>query len=163
MRGERQGSQERLFYEFCLEDRVPAGHLPRKIEAVLDRSRLRVSLAAFYGHTGCPSVDPEPIIRMMLIGYRYSIRSDRRLCQEVEMNLAYRWFCGLGLEDKVPDHSTFSVDRHGRSGNTSPRSMARMRRSTPSVRPRRCRRPIPRRRGRRGDVTRCCSVTARTI
>ena len=114
MMGEQVGGQDRLFYEFCLEDRVPADHLLRKIDVVLDLSWLRGALAPFYSHTGCPSVDPELIIRMMLIGYCYSIRSDRRLCQEVEMNLAYCWFCRLGLEDKVPDHSTFSVNRHGR-------------------------------------------------
>lgn len=75
---------------------------------------LRSELSPFYSHTGRPSVDPELMIRMLLVGYCYSIRSDRRLCQEVELNLAYRWFCRLGLEDTVPDHSTFSVNRHGR-------------------------------------------------
>ncbi|MCH8992951.1 MAG: transposase, partial [Acidobacteria bacterium] len=84
------------------------------LDAVLDLSWLRAELAPYYSHTGCPSVDPELMIRMLLLGYCYSIRSDRRLCQEVEMNLAYRWFCRLGLEDKVPDHSTFSINRHGR-------------------------------------------------
>ncbi len=63
---------------------------------------------------GCPSVCPELMVRMLIVGYCYSIRSERRLCQEVKVNLAYRWFCGLGLEDKVPHHSTFSVNRHGR-------------------------------------------------
>ncbi len=114
MMGERVGSQDRLFYEFCLEDRVPSDHLLRRIDAVLDLSWLRTELSPYYSHTGCPSIDPELMIRMLLIGYCYSIRSERRLCQEVEMNLAYRWFCRLGLEDRVPDHSTFSVNRHGR-------------------------------------------------
>ncbi len=114
MMGERLGRQDRLFYEFCLEDRVPADHLLRKIDGVLDLSWLRGKLKPYYSHTGCPSIDPELMIRMLLIGYCYSIRSERRLCQEVEMNLAYRWFCRLGLEDRVPDHSTFSVNRHGR-------------------------------------------------
>jgi transposase len=114
MMGERLCGQERLFYEICLEDKVPAGHLVRRLDAVLDLSWLRAELAPFYSHTGCPSVDPELMIRMLLLGYCYSIRSDRRLCQEVDMNLAYRWFCGLGLEGRVPDHSTFSVNRHGR-------------------------------------------------
>ncbi len=68
----------------------------------------------YYSHLGCPSVCPELMMRMLLIGYCMSIRSERRLCQEVKVNLAYRWFCGLGLEDKVPHHSTFSVNRHGR-------------------------------------------------
>ena len=114
MMGERLVRQDRLFYEICLEDRVPPDHLVRRIDAALDLRWLRAELAPYYSHTGCPSVDPELMIRMLLLGYCYSIRSDRRLCQEVEMNLAYRWFCRLGLEDKVPDHSTFSINRHGR-------------------------------------------------
>jgi transposase len=114
MLGEQVGLQDRLFYAFDLEDRVPADHLLRRIDTVLDLSWLRAELLPFYSHTGRPSVDPELMIRMLLVGYCYSIRSDRRLCQEVEMNLAYRWFCRLGLEDAVPDHSTFSVNRHGR-------------------------------------------------
>jgi transposase len=114
MMGEQLGRQDRLFYEFCLGDRVPGDHLLRRIDAVLDLSWLRTELAPYYSHTGCPSVDPELMIRMLLVGYCYSIRSERRLCREVELNLAYRWFCRLGLEDKVPDHSSFSVNRHGR-------------------------------------------------
>jgi len=114
MMGALVGRQERLFYEFDLEEMVPADHLLRRIDAVLDLSWLRAELAPYYSHTGCPSVDPELMIRMLLVGYCYSIRSERRLCQEVGMNLAYRWFCRLGLEDRVPDHSTFSVNRHGR-------------------------------------------------
>jgi transposase len=114
MMGEQVGRQDRLFYEFCLEERVPADHLLRRIDAVLDLSWLRGALQPYYSHTGSPSVDPELLIRMLLVGYCYSIRSERRLCQEVELNLAYRWFCRLGVEDKVPDHSTFSVNRHGR-------------------------------------------------
>ncbi len=114
MMGERLGQQDRLFYEFCLDDVVPLDHLLRRIDSVLDLSWLRRELSPFYSHTGCPSVDPELLIRMVLIGYCYSIRSDRRLCQTVALDLACRWFCGLGLEDRVPDHSTFSVNRHGR-------------------------------------------------
>ena len=114
MMGTAVGRQDRLFYSFNLEDRVPADHLLRQIDAVLDLSWLRGALAPFYSHTGCPSVDPALLIRMLLVGYCYSIRSERRLCQEVELNLAFRWFCRLGLEDAVPDHSTFSVNRHGR-------------------------------------------------
>ena len=114
MLGPPVGQQGRLFYEFCLEDCVPADHLLRKIDAVLDLSWLRGELKAHYSDIGRPSICPELMIRMLLVGYCYSIRSERRLCQEVELNLAYRWFCRLGLEDKVPDHSTFSVNRHGR-------------------------------------------------
>ncbi len=114
MMGEQLGRQDRLFYEFCLDEVVPGDHLLRKIDSVLDLSWLRRELSPYYSHTGCPSVDPELLIRMLLIGYCYSIRSDRRLCQAVGLDLAYRWFCRLGLEDRVPDHSTFSVNRHGR-------------------------------------------------
>ncbi|WP_069189049.1 IS1182 family transposase, partial [Candidatus Terasakiella magnetica] len=114
MLGAQVGQQDRLFYKFNLEDVVPKDHLVRKLDAVLDLSWLRSELSPFYSHTGRPSIDPELMIRMLLVGYCYSIRSERRLCQEVELNLAYRWFCRLGLEDKVPDHSTFSVNRHGR-------------------------------------------------
>ena len=114
MLGEQVGQQDRLFYEFNLEDRVPADHLLRRLDAVLDLGWLRTELSPFYSHTGRPSVDPELMIRMLLVGYCYSIRSERRLCQEVDLNLGYRWFCRLGLEDAVPDHSTFSVNRHGR-------------------------------------------------
>ena len=114
MMGARVGSEGRLFYEFALEDVVPRDHLLRRIDAALDLSWLRTELAPYYSHTGCPSVDPELMIRMLIIGYCYSIRSERRLCEEVGLNLAYRWFCRLGLEDRVPDHSTFSVNRHGR-------------------------------------------------
>ena len=114
MMGEQLGRQDRLFYEFCLEDRIPADHVLRRIDAVLDLSWLRAELAPHYSHTGCPSVDPELMIRMLIVGYCFGIRSERRLCQEVDLNLAYRWFCRLGLEDRVPDHSTFSVNRHGR-------------------------------------------------
>jgi len=114
MMGAPVGRQERLFYEFDLEEMVPADHLLRKVDAVLDLSWLRSELAPHYSHLGCPSVDPELLVRMLLVGYCYSIRSERRLCQEVKMNLAYRWFCRLGLEDTVPHHSTFSVNRLGR-------------------------------------------------
>jgi transposase len=114
MMGERVGAQGRLFYEFCLEEVVPADHLLRRIDAVLDLSWLRSELAPYYSHLGCPSVCPELMVRMLIVGYCYSIRSERRLCQEVKANLVYRWFCGLGLEDAVPHHSTFSVNRLGR-------------------------------------------------
>ena len=114
MMGQAVGQQDRLFYEFSLEDRIPANHLLRRIDAVLDLSWLRAERSPFYSHAGCPLVDPELMIRMLLVGYCYSIRSERRLCQEVELDLAYRWFCRLGLEDEVPNHSTFSVNRHGR-------------------------------------------------
>ncbi len=114
MMGEPVGRQERLFYEFDLEEMVPDDHLLRKIDAVLDLSWLRGELKPHYSHLGCPSICPELMVRMLLVGYCTSIRSERRLCQEVKVNLAYRWFCGLGLEDKVPHHSTFSVNRLGR-------------------------------------------------
>src|SRR5271170_6584468 len=114
MIGQQSGLQEQLFYEFRLEDWVPVDHLLRKIDAVLDLSSLRRELAPFYSHTGRPSVDPELMVRMLLVGYCYGLRSERRLYDETHLNLAYRWFCRLGLEGAVPDHSTFSKNRHGR-------------------------------------------------
>jgi transposase len=114
MMGQNSGNQNRLFYSFNLEDHVPATHLLRGIDQFLDLSDLRAYLAPFYSHTGRPSIDPELMIRMLIIGYCFGIRSERRLCEEVQLNLAYRWFCRLGLEDTVPEHSTFSKNRHGR-------------------------------------------------
>ena len=114
MMGEQGGNQERLFYSFSLEDHIPADHLLRGVDRFLDLSDLRKHLADHYSNTGRPSIDPELMIRMLVIGYCFGIRSERRLCEEVHLNLAYRWFCRLGLEDKIPDHSTFSKNRHGR-------------------------------------------------
>lgn len=114
MMGSQIGDQDRLFYSFNLEKHVPADHLLRGIDRFLDFSGLRQQLQPFYSHTGRPSIDPELMVRMLLVGYCFGIRSERRLCEEVHLNLAYRWFCRLGLEDEVPDHSTFSKNRHGR-------------------------------------------------
>lgn len=114
MIGFQRDNQKRLFYSFDLEDHVPQNHLLRGINQHLDLTNLRHHLADYYSHTGRPSIDPELMIRMLIIGYSYGIRSERRLCEEVHLNLAYRWFCHLGLEDAVPDHSTFSKNRHGR-------------------------------------------------
>src|ERR1700675_4054974 len=114
MMGERTGSQGQFFYNFNLDEQVPADHLLRNINAVLDLSTLRSELAPFYSHTGRPSIDPELMIRMLIIGYCFGIRSERRLWEEGNLNLAYGWFCRLGIEDAVPEHSTFSKNRHGR-------------------------------------------------
>ena len=114
MMGHQAGGQDKLFYAFNLEDHVPQNHLLRGIDRFLDLTDLRQHLSQFYSHTGRPSIDPELMIRMLVIGYSFGIRSERRLCEEVHLNLAYRWFCRLGLEDTVPDHSTFSKNRHGR-------------------------------------------------
>ena len=114
MMGPKQEAQAALFYEFSLEDHVPQDHLLRSIDRFVDLTSIRTHLADFYSHTGRPSVDPELLIRMLLVGYCFGIRSERRLCEEVHLNLAYRWFCRLDLNDRVPDHSTFSKNRHGR-------------------------------------------------
>mgnify|MGYP001251434603 FL=1 len=112
--GQQKGNQDRLFYSFNLEEYIPANHLLRAIDRCLDLKGLRSHLEDHYSATGRPSVDPELMIRMLIVGYCYGIRSERRLCDEVHLNLAYRWFCRLGLEDAVPNHSTFSKNRHGR-------------------------------------------------
>jgi transposase len=114
MMGHRQVGQAALFYEFSLERHVPADHLLRSIDRFVELGAVRGELAAFYSNLGRPSVDPELMIRMLLVGYCFGIRSERRLCEEVHLNLAYRWFCRLGLDGDVPDHSTFSKNRHGR-------------------------------------------------
>ncbi|MCH8867777.1 MAG: transposase, partial [Proteobacteria bacterium] len=114
MMGSNDKSQDEFFYSFNLEDVVPEDHLLRSIDRFLDLSNLREHLAPYYSHTGRPSIDPELMIRMLIIGYCLGIRSERRLCEEVKLNLAYRWFCRLSISDAVPDHSTFSKNRHGR-------------------------------------------------
>ena len=109
-----QAVPERLFYDFYLEDHVPDDHVLRRIDRFLDLSDVRQKLKTFYCSIGRPSIDPELMIQMLLVGYCLAIRSERRLCEEVHLNLAYRWFCRLGLDGKVPDHSTFSLNRNGR-------------------------------------------------
>ena len=116
MMGRQTGDQSQLFYLFNLEQRIPAGHLLRRINPIVTQvlAGLREKLAPFYSEIGRPSIDPELMLRMLIVGYCYGIRFERRLCEEVDLHLAYRWFCRLDLDDAVPDHSTFSVNRHGR-------------------------------------------------
>jgi transposase len=114
MMGHRQVEQAALFYEFSLERHIPLDHLLRSIDRFVELGDLRRELVPFYSSIGRPSVDPELMIRMLIVGYCFGIRSERRLCEEVHLNLAYRWFCRLGLDGEVPDHSTFSKNRHGR-------------------------------------------------
>ena len=114
MMGERTVMQEALFYSFRIEDHVPEDHLLRSIDRFVDLDDIREYLKPFYSTMGRPSIDPELMIRMLIIGYCMGIRSERRLCEEVHLNLAYRWFCRLDLDGAVPDHSTFSKNRHGR-------------------------------------------------
>jgi transposase len=119
MMGRLEVDQGRFFYDFSLEDHVPADHLLRRIDGVLDLGEVRAQLRSFYSPIGRPSVAPELMIRMLLVGYCFGIRSERRLCEEVHLNLAYRWFCRLGLDGRVPDHTTFSLNRHGRFRESS--------------------------------------------
>jgi transposase len=114
MMGRQQVEQAALFYEFSLEKHVPPDHLLRSIDRFVELGELRRELATFYSTLGRPSIDPELMIRMLIVGYCFAIRSERRLCEEVHLNLAYRWFCRLGLDGQIPDHSTFSKNRHGR-------------------------------------------------
>ena len=114
MMGKQNTQQDKLFYNFNLEEMVPEDHLLRQINAVLDLKDLRSYLAPYYSPIGRPSIDPELMIRILLVGYCFGIRSERRLCEEISLNLAYRWFCKLDIEDSVPNHSTFSKTRHGR-------------------------------------------------
>src|SRR5215216_1783883 len=114
MMGRSSRDQEQLFYSFNLDEIVPDDHLVRAIADVLDLSWVRAELAPHYSPIGRPSIDPMLMIRMLIIGYVFAIRSERALCREVQLNLAYRWFCGLGIEDKLPDHSAFSRARNER-------------------------------------------------
>src|SRR6201997_1183100 len=114
MMGRRERGQGQFFYAFDLDKAVPADHLVRQIDGVLDLDWVHKELAAYYSHTGRPSIDPVLMIRMLIVGYVFAIRSERRLCSEVQVNLAYRWFCKLGIEDGIPDHSVFSRARHER-------------------------------------------------
>jgi transposase len=114
MMGRLKSDQGQLFYEFCLGDAVPEDHLVRKIDAALDLCWLRSELVPHYSTMGRPSIDPELMIRMLVVGYVFAIRSERLICREVQVNLAYRWFCKLGIEDAIPDHSAFSRARNER-------------------------------------------------
>src|SRR5690349_6903766 len=114
MMGRLKSDQGQLFYEFHLSDAVPEDHLVRKIDTALDLSWLRSELASHYSSMGRPSIDPELMIRMLIVGYVFAIRSERLICREVQVNLAYRWFCKLGIEDTIPDQSAFSRARHER-------------------------------------------------
>src|ERR1700684_895485 len=112
MMGRLNRDQEQLFYSFRLDDVVPDDHLVRAIAAVLDLSWVHAELASYYPKIGRPSIDPVLMIRMLVVGYIFAIRSERALCREVQVNLAYRWFCWLSIENKVPDHSAFSRARY---------------------------------------------------
>lgn len=114
MMGRREGGQVQFLYAFDLDKVVPPDHLVRQVDGVLDLSWVHKELAPYYSHTGRPSIDPVLMIRMLLVGYVFALRSERRLCSEVQVNLAYRWFCQLSVEDQIPDHSVFSRARHER-------------------------------------------------
>src|SRR5246500_4117834 len=114
MMGRREVGQGQFFYTFDLDKVVPPDHLVRQIDAVLDLNWVHKELAPHYSHTGRPSIDPVLMIRMLIVGYVFAIRSERRLCSEGQVNLAYWWFCKLGIADGIPDHSVFSRARHER-------------------------------------------------
>jgi transposase len=119
MMGRQNRDQEQLFYSFCLDEAVPADHHVRAIAAVLDLSWVHAALTSYYPRIGRPSIDPVLMIRMLIVGYVFAIRSERALCREVQVNFAYRWFCGLSIEDKVPDHSAFSRARNERFSDSA--------------------------------------------
>jgi transposase len=114
MMGERTGTQEALFYGFSLEGHVPLDHMLQSIDRFVDLGDIRERLKPFYSDMGRPSIDPELMLRMLIVGYVMVIRSERWLCDEVHLNLAYRRFCRLGLDGAVPVHSTSLKNRHGR-------------------------------------------------
>src|SRR5450759_2267227 len=114
MMGRRKDGQGQFFYSFNLDEVVPPDHLVRQVDGVLDLAWVHKELAPYYSHTGRPSIDPVLMIRMLIVGYLFAIRSERRICTEIQVNLAYRWFCKLGIEDKIPDHSVFCRARQER-------------------------------------------------
>src|SRR5207247_11091604 len=114
MMGRLSHDQEQFFYSFRLDEAVSDDHPVREIAAVLDLSWVHKELAPYYSHTGRPSIDPVLMIRMLIVGYVFALRSERRICAEMQVNLAYRWFCKLGIEDRIPDHSVFCRARHER-------------------------------------------------
>ena len=114
MMGRLSHDQGEFFYSFRLDEAVPDDHPVRAIAAVLDLSWVHAELTPFYPKIGRPLIDPVLMIRMLIVGYAFAIRSERALCREMRVNLAYRWFCGLSIEDKIPDHSAFSRIRHER-------------------------------------------------
>src|SRR5260370_15416528 len=113
MMGQRS-RKESLFYYFRLEDQIPETHLLRQIDRYVDFSFVRDRLKGFYSQIGRPSIDPEVLLRLLLVGYLYGITSERRLLEDVRMHLAYRWFTRLDFDQEIPDHSTLSKNRHGR-------------------------------------------------
>src|SRR6185295_4537847 len=117
MMGRHNRDQGQLFYSFCLDEAVPADHRVRAIDAVLDLSWVHAELTPYYPSIGRPSIDPVLMIRMLIVGYVFAIRSERALCREVQVNLAYRWFCKLSIENQIPDHSAFSRARNERFRN----------------------------------------------
>jgi hypothetical protein len=125
MMGEGRVMQEALFYGFSVERHVPEDHLLHKIDRFVDLSALRAHLGPDYSDVGRPSIDAELMMRMLIVGYCLGIRSERRLCEEVHLNLAYRWFCRLGLDGEVPDHSTFSKNRGALKPRCCPNMPAR--------------------------------------
>ncbi len=108
-----------MFQYFCPDGWVPEDHLLRAVDEHIDLRPIREQLRPIYSDIGRPSIDPEVLLRILLIGYLYGITSERRLLDEIGLNLAYRWFTGLGFDQSIPDHSTFSKNRHGRFRDSS--------------------------------------------
>lgn len=106
----RQSRQTAMIF-VDIESLIPETHLLRKIERMVSFDFIYDLLAPYYPATGRPSVDPVSMFKMLLIGYLYGIKSERRLAEEVQLNIAYRWFCGFELDDTIPNHSTFSKTR----------------------------------------------------
>ena len=119
MMGRQEREQGQLFYAFNLEEVVPADHRVRGVAVVLDLSWVRAELEPYYSSLGRPSIDPVLILRRLILGYVFAIRSERAPCREVQVNLAYRWFCDLCIEDRIPDHSAFTRARNERFRDNS--------------------------------------------
>jgi transposase len=103
-----------LLLPASLEDQVPENHLLRMIDRHVNLEFIRAKLKDAYSDAGRPSIDPELLLHMLLVGYLYGVTSERKLVEGLRMHLAWRWFTGLGFDQEIPHHSTFSKNRHGR-------------------------------------------------
>jgi len=109
-----QGKKEfnqRIYYNINLDSLVPEDHFLKKLEKLLSFDFVRNITRDYYSHTGKPSIDPKVLVKMLLIGYLFDIRSERKLVEEISLNLAYRWYIGYDLDEEVPNHSIFSKAR----------------------------------------------------
>lgn len=104
----RKSFEGKIYYNINLDSMVPEGHLLKRLNRLLSFEFVREKTKSYYSHTGKPSIDPVVLVKMLLIGYLFNIQSERKLVEEISLNLAYRWYIGYDLDEAIPDHSIFS-------------------------------------------------------